>query len=278
MSRPLISNIQRFCTHDGPGIRTTVFFKGCPLSCKWCHNPENQRFEKDTVFYEERCVRCGDCGKPGFIPGGCVYGAREEIGKSYTPYALSEILLRDLSFYESSSGGITLSGGEPLAQDIACLTELLRLLKVQGVHTAIDTCGDVPWEAVAAAAPLTDLFLYDMKALDSGLHSAFMGNDNKLILSNLERLSGQAVINLRIPVIGGFNDGREMADMADYAGKHVNACKVNLLPYHNTGAGKYKRLGKTPGENLFYTPSAARMNEIAGLWKAAGFNNVEIGG
>jgi len=234
----LVTNIQRFAIHDGGGIRTTVFFKGCPLACEWCHNPETQSFDNDG---EATC---------------------------YSLEALARVILRDQVFF-CDSGGVTISGGEPLAQDIGFLLELLRLLKNKGMHIACDTCGDVPWQHFEAVLPYVDLFLYDIKLATGQLHSEYTGRDNIQIVDNLKKLVQEANVWLRIPVIGGVNDGDEMAKIIALAGGIGPGCRVSLLPYHSMGADKWTKLGKPRPE--FYTPADKRIAEIKAQWKQAGF-------
>ncbi|MDR1703857.1 MAG: glycyl-radical enzyme activating protein [Clostridiales bacterium] len=285
----MITNIQRYGIHDGGGIRTVVFFKGCPLRCKWCHNPETQSFKPQTAVYPERCAGCGACkavcGKTQDECGGCgrcwdvcVYGAREGAGRGISPEELANLIAKDMTFYTYSEGGATLSGGEPMAQDTAFLCELLARLRNMGIDAAIDTCGAVPWERFEAALPFAPVFLYDFKTLDPALHKAFTGHDNALILDNLKRLcEAGANVKLRVPVIGGVNDVDEQRRMAEYAG-NLPLSEVALLPYHNTGSHKWRRFGMAAPDCEFCTPSKERMDEITGIWEKQGFNSVSIGG
>jgi len=241
-----VTNIQRYAIHDGGGIRTTVFFKGCPLGCLWCHNPETQGFAGE-----------------GF--------------KRYSPDELARIVLRDQIFYENS-GGVTISGGEPLAQDMKYMQKFLQILKKRDTHIACDTCGDVPWESFEAVLPYVDLFLYDIKLATGELHRKYTGQDNVRIISNLERLAKLAPypqVWLRIPVIGGVNDGCEMAEIIALAKRVAPGSNVSLLPYHNMGTHKWEQIYKPVQD--FSTPSSARMMQILEDFKQVGFN-VEIGG
>ena len=274
----LITNIQRCAVHDGSGIRTVIFFKGCPLNCQWCHNPETLAYNAETAFYPERCAGCVCCTfQDDSI---CPYAAKEITGRAYTPAALAKLALRDSMFFTASGGGITLSGGEPLARDTRYLVELLTILKQNDIHIACDTSGDVPWEQFTPVLPYIDHFLYDIKTASSKLHQQFTGRGNERILANLSRLCGTTNISLRIPVIGGVNDGNEMeriiATAANIAPPH-HIKQVSLLPYHATGTGKRERLGMSQIPANFYTPSAERMEVIAALWKQAGYIT-EIGG
>jgi len=238
-----ITNIQRYAIHDGGGIRTTVFFKGCPLSCLWCHNPETQSFGE------------GDC-------------------RLYTPQALAQAVLRDQIFYENG-GGVTISGGEPLAQNIDEMLAFLIIIKERGIHIACDTCGDVPWGNFEAVLPYVDMFLCDIKLASPALHKKYTGRDNKQIISNLECLAKTAQVWLRIPVVGGVNDGDEMDNIIALAKQAAPGSKVSLLPYHSMGAGKWAEINKPA--HIFTTPSNEKMHQILTKFKAANFD-AEIGG
>lgn len=266
-----VANIQRYAVHDGDGIRTTVFFKGCPLACCWCHNPETIGFEAEGIFHAERCVSCGGCGAP------CEYGAREVVGKAYEAGELAKLVMRDRIFF-GDMGGVTLSGGEPLAQNIADLLALLKILKRDGIGVAIDTSGDVPWERIADVMPYTDVFLYDVKTACGELHMKYTGRSNDRILANLEKLAQMANVWLRIPVIGGVNDGDEMADIIALMQKIAPGRRITLLPYHAIGRDKWQKLEKTAPPYEFGTPTAQRMAEIADAWAKAGFRHVNQGG
>lgn len=304
-ARPLIFNIQRFSTHDGPGIRTTVFFKGCPLRCAWCHNPESQSFSPQLMVDEDRCVSCGMClaacpqgaiarGAAGRVRtdrvrcvacGACVdfcpEDARELAGTPAPPAAeLADRLLADRMFFERSGGGVTLSGGECLAQDIDYLEELCRTLHDEGVHVAIDTCGFAPRGHVERLLPYADLWLYDLKALDDEIHRRTTGVSNERILDNLAFLARSgAKIEIRVPVVHPVNDGEEaMCALGAYVTERVGTPRVSLLPYHTTGTGKYRRLGVDPGQEEFRAPSAEHMDRLIRLLMEQGLTDVELGG
>jgi len=285
----LVVNLQRFSLHDGPGVRTTIFFKGCPLKCLWCHNPESQSFRPEVMFFPERCKDCGRCrafcpAKDGACEAcgacceACAFDAKELVGKAYTAEELFQIALRDQGLYDQTGGGVTLSGGEVMAQDTGFLTELLTLLKKRGVHAAIDTCGHAPWEKFEMILPLTGLFLYDLKALDPALHKELTGADNALILSNLKRLSqAGANLSLRIPVVPGANsDEGKMRALAEFAFKTCGPVIVNLLAYHKVGSDKAERLSRD--QALFKPPSTEEMAHLQAIWRGAGFDRVLIGG
>lgn len=300
---PKIFNVQRYSIHDGEGIRTTIFFKGCPLRCPWCHNPESQRFIEELLYSKERCSGCLSCIK--ICPEGaifmdnneikihkalcklcgkctefCVNNAREIIGKEYAIEEIEKLIERDFMFYEESNGGVTLSGGEVMAQDISYIETLVKRLKKKGYNIAIDTCGYAPYENYLRILPYVDVFLYDIKIINKDKHLNIIGKDNDLILSNLKKLSIQgANINIRIPVIGGINDDeKSINDIVNFLKDNVVVKQVNLLPYHNTGSGKYEKVGeKYLGDN-FYTPDEDRLNDIKRIFQDAGFSNVKIGG
>ena len=237
-----IFEIKRFAVHDGDGIRTTVFFKGCPLRCVWCHNPEGLSFTTETAFYAHKCIGCGECKKTDFTTEKCIGEARVEYGKEVTVDELLPKLLEDKDFYDNSGGGITLSGGECLMQADFC-AELLRRLKQNGVNTATDTSGFVNRAALDKVIPYTDIFLYDLKAFDEDVHIKCTGRSNKTVLDNLLYLCaiGKAV-EIRIPFVPGYNDG-EIEKIARFLAPLKNITKVRVLAYHNYAGSKYKALG-----------------------------------
>ncbi len=253
-----IFDIQKCSFIDGPGIRTTVFFKGCNLKCKWCHNPESQSPNREMMIQSKKCVGCGKCLEKcpnkfascdlcGKCTIYCPALAREIVGKEYTvDQVLSEILL-DKQFYLSSGGGATFSGGECMLR-ADFLVELLKKCKGNGVHTAIDTAGCVPYDSFLKVLPYTDLILYDVKCFSEELHIQGTGVSNRLILKNLERLSQETdcEIIVRIPVIPGYNTANEeLSSMAKFlASLRIKA--VELLPYHTMGNYKYQTLGREP--------------------------------
>lgn len=301
MAQPLIINIQRFSIHDGEGIRTTVFFKGCPLTCAWCHNREACSFKKELMLFEDRCISCGscisvcpaqavsftggevktdrnkciDCGK---CVDSCFKNARKIIGEEIKAQDLAKKLIRDLQFYETSEGGVTLSGGEVMAQDLDYLLELLKKLHSYGCNIAVDTCGDVPMEKFEAVLPYVDTFLYDIKAVTPEIHFKYTGRSNERILENLKELERRgAAINIRIPVVPGVNDGGEMVKILQFVKENINPIRVNLLPYHNIGTDKAKRIGKGEIES-FRIPGKKEMEELQTYWIQNGFHQTLIGG
>lgn len=237
-----ICDIKRFAVHDGPGIRTTVFFKGCPLKCLWCHNPESISFEAQTSFYENKCIGCGECKKEGFTPEDCLGEAKVFYGKEISVEELLPLVLEDAPFYETSGGGVTLSGGECLCQADFCAA-LLKRLKEKGIHTAVDTCGFVSRAALDAVIPYTDLFLYDLKAFDEKVHIRCTGRSNQAILENLLYLdSAGARIEIRIPYVPEYNSD-QTEKLAAFLKPLKNVERVKVLPYHNYAGSKYAALG-----------------------------------
>lgn len=305
---PYITDIQKYSIHNGPGIRSTVFFKGCPLKCMWCHNPETQSFDKELLFYEERCSTCGRCAAVcnskasviervknvpvvaidrmrcracGECVDECFNNARELCGKQMEGNMLVTELLKDRAFYETSGGGVTFSGGEVLAQNMDYVVPVMRRLKAFGINIAVDTCGAVPYERIKAVLSYTDLFLYDLKIMDSGIHEKYIGTDNAEILDNLRKLSQDgAKIWIRIPLIGGVNDSDEnFRALADFLKDNdIRYEQINLLPYHNTGTSKYLRIGRRYSGTAFAVPPDGKMEEIRQFLGTKGIEPVISGG
>ena len=308
-----IFNIQRHSIHDGPGIRTIVFFKGCPLACLWCSNPESQGFEPELFLDPEKCIACGACAE--VCPEGavtksgegelllyrrelctacgrcaevCYAGARCVEGRTVSAREVLAEVLRDAAFFSRSGGGITLSGGEPLAQP-RFAAELLRLSREEGLHTAVETAGHVPWENFETVLELVDLFLYDLKHHDPEKHSSGVGAGNGLIISNLQKLRSLAAqVVIRVPVIPGYNDRPEdLLALSDIA-LRFGIKELHLLPVHRYGSGKYRLLGKTDPmpaaekTGILRTPTDTRelregLEEIRGMLSEKGLT-VRIGG
>lgn len=300
MNTALVFNIQKFSIHDGPGIRTTVFLKGCPLNCLWCHNPESQNFSKETMISKEKCTVCGRCIDRcskgaiekcnneivndfekcifcGKCVDSCFNNAREIVGEELTLKEIIKEIEKDRVFYEESNGGVTFSGGEAMCQ-IEALGDMARSCKEKGISVAVDTCGYVPFSSFEKILNYVDVFLYDIKLMDNELHKKYVGADNTLILENLIKLSDSgANINLRIPVISGINDNNEtMEDIIGFI-KNTNIRDVNLLPYHDIAKNKYDKLGKEYKEDLMSKPSEERMEEIKKMFEKNGYK-VKIGG
>lgn len=237
-----IFDIQRNSCVDGPGIRTTVFFKGCNLSCRWCHNPEGQSFQREVLRYPDKCTGCGSCKGEALFD--CPNGAKVICGKGYTADEVLQEVLKDKLFYDTSGGGVTFSGGECMLQ-ADFLREILKACKENGIHTAVDTAGHVAFSQFEKVMPYTDLFLYDVKFMDSRKHKEFTGVDNGLILENLDKLVKKGGrIWARVPVIGGVNDGQELERIQSFLQK-IGVEKVELLPYHGLGEHKYAALGRS---------------------------------
>ena len=249
-----IFDIERNSFVDGPGIRTTVFFKGCNLNCGWCHNPESQSQKPQIMFYKDKCVGCGKCKeicpnnflKCDFCGKCTIYcpaDARKICGKTYTVEDVFGEIIKDKHFYENSNGGVTFSGGECMLQ-IDFLFEILKKCKENNIHTAIDTAGNVPFHYFEKIMDYTDLFLYDIKCFSKELHKKGTGISNEQILSNLKKLSNNfnGDIIIRIPVIGGFNDNiDEMLRIKEFL-NNIKYTSVEVLEYHKMGEGKYLAL------------------------------------
>ena len=305
MATPYVFNIQKFSVHDGNGIRTSIFFKGCPLSCLWCHNPESQRYQKELMLFHDRCTACGACVKRcpsgvnaivdgklvmdrekcnacGVCTDWCLQNAREIAGKEYTVEELVKEAEKDRMFYEESGGGVTLSGGEVMCQDMDYIEKLCRILFSKGYSVNIDTCGYAPYENFKRILPYVDTFLYDIKALDPEVHKHFIGVDNELILENLKKLSADgARINIRIPTIEGVNATEDfMNRVIDFRQtNHISVAQVNLLPYHNTGKHKYGKLDRAyDEEGIFGVPGKDRMELFKNIFVTHGYSNTNIGG
>lgn len=260
-----IFEIKHFAVHDGPGIRTTVFFKGCPLRCVWCHNPESISRKQQIAYIEHKCRNCGSCAvvcpngaqfmdssrSHRFERGKCMScGQCTEIcsqkglilyGREVSVNEVLEELLEDRDFYESSGGGVTLSGGECLLQADFC-AEILKQLHEQGIHTAVDTCGAVGESEIRKVLPYTDLFLYDIKALDETVHKRCTGHSNRRILENLVLLSRSGKeIEIRIPFVPEWNSD-QISKIGEFLLEQRHISGVRLLPYHNYAGTKYKSL------------------------------------
>ena len=265
-------DIQRCSLVDGPGIRTTVFFKGCNLRCAWCHNPESQNADPNMMFYEHKCISCGRCLQVcphalkscdfcGRCVDYCPMGAREICGKVASTESILAEIRKDYEYYERSGGGVTFSGGECMLQHEA-LGELLSMCKECGISTAVDTAGAVSWTYFEHILSDTDLFLYDIKCWDENVHKVYTGASNSLILDNLEKLSGCCAdkIIVRIPVIPGVNTSEnEMRCIADFLRKN-GITRVELLPYHKMGEHKYESLGQQVQH--FEVPGQESLNQF----------------
>lgn len=295
-----VFNIQRYSLHDGPGIRSIVFFKGCSLRCQWCSNPESQKgapqvlfvksrcigcracakvcpanaivFEENRRIVQEKCIHCGECAKA------CMADALEEKGKRVTVREIYEELKKDEIYYSYSRGGITLSGGEALLQP-KFAAELFKACRQSGWNTAVETALFVTRDAIDAVLPFTDVFLADFKVFDSAAHQAYTGRPNDRIKENIRYISeqGGAVI-LRIPLIPGVNDSESnLRATAEFAKNLETITEVDLLPYHRLGVNKYEQLGRDYSLSDLRQPSGKTVQQIADFFKAYGFT-VQIGG
>lgn len=301
-----VTNIQKYSIHDGPGIRTTVFFKGCPLHCTWCHNPETQRFQPELMVDLGKCTHCGKCMEIcpvhavkvtaeenvldrdlctacGRCVDRCPAEARSLAGEEMDVRKIVKEAMKDELFYDESGGGVTLSGGEVLAQPLEELVSLITKLHGQGVNLAIDTCGAVRWEQIEAAAKYADIWLYDLKVMDPELHKKYIGMDNRLILDNLVKLrkmKEETRIFIRIPTVREISGTEEnMRATARFLADHkINPEEIDLLPYHKTGSGKYSNLDRAYGGEELSAPSDEEMSHFQQIFRDEGFTKVNIGG
>ena len=280
----VIFDIQRSSLNDGPGIRTTIFFKGCPLRCLWCHNPESISPEPELAYYADRCTSCGECVAVCLVSAhsiieikhvfdrkscvqafdcvqACAYDALKKTGYKMDVREIVSTVLKDKNYYDNSGGGVTLSGGESLFH-FSFVFELVQELKKENIHVAIDTCGYVATEMYQKVMPYTDLFLYDIKGTLPLEHIKNTGKDNAIILQNLDYLyhSG-AQIELRFPIISGLNDDKEhLKGLALLLNKYPRIKQYHIMPFHNTGIGKYSR-------NPLSTDKASATNVDIERWK-----------
>jgi glycyl-radical enzyme activating protein len=288
-----IFSVKRLAVHDGPGIRTTIFMKGCPLKCRWCHTPEGISINPEIGFLENRCIGCKKCAE--VCPVGahifnnghhifnrakcdacgkcvevCLSGALEYYGQEVSSEDVVKLVMEDRTFYEQSGGGCTLSGGEPLIQPEFCL-EVLRLLKRRGIHRAIDTSGAVGWKVFEVILPYTDMILYDLKHTDDKLHREYTGCSNTQIMENLERLSRIGIpLEIRIPLIPGFNaDERSISNMGRFLCSVKGISEVRLLPYHKPNS-KYNAVGYHYTMQNISPPTGAQIQKIVSTLKTFG--------
>jgi pyruvate formate lyase activating enzyme len=295
-----VFRIARFSVHDGPGIRTTVFLKGCPLRCAWCHSPESQRPEPQLAIHQDRCVACGTClpacgqhaitsrdgvmatdrGRCrvcGACADACPEGAREVVGREWDSDELLATLARDEVFFDESGGGVTFSGGEPLMQP-AFLAEMLRGCGARGIHAAVDTCGMADRSAVDEVAELADLFLFDVKAAHEGRHRAITGASNAAILDNLRRLvSLGATVRPRFPCVPGLTADDENVRQVGQLLADLGLRTVDVLPFHRAGTAKFARLGiEDPAPDL-RVPSKDEVARVIRQLEGLGLQ-VHVGG
>ncbi len=296
MCESLICDIKKFAVHDGDGIRTTVFLKGCPLKCVWCHNPESIDAEPQLAYYSHKCIGCGECVNAcpnnahkiengihiydrelckgcGACEGVCLGSSLKLYGKKVSVSELMPILLEDRDFYETSGGGVTISGGECLIHPEFC-AELLKKLKEENINTAVDTCGFVSRKALDAVIPYTDVFLFDVKAIDEDVHIKCTGQSNKIILENLEYIDSCGKdIEIRIPYVPGYNSD-QIEKMCSILKNIKHLIKVRVLAYHNYAGSKY---GALQMENTLpeIVPSDNEMEEVRNYFINNGINVVK---
>ena len=296
----IVTDIQRFSVHDGPGIRTLVFLKGCPLSCPWCCNPETQREEPELLFYEFKCISCGKCvaicpesaiGRPGepridrercTMCGACAQvcpsGALKISGDLMSVDEVYEVIAKDRIFYDKSGGGVTFSGGEPLVQH-EFLLAMLEKLRGERIHTAVETTGYAGWDVLDGVREKVDLFLYDLKIMDTANHLGVVGVSNSPIFDNLKRLvsSGSDVV-VRVPVIPGYtHDDDNLQKIFAFAASLGGIKTINLLPYHGYGKSKYTSVGREYGLESVTALEKAEMERLAETVRSFGLECV-IGG
>jgi pyruvate formate lyase activating enzyme len=289
-----ITDIKRFAVHDGPGVRTTVFLKGCSLNCIWCHNPETISLKPELMLYFERCIGCGACFEAcphgaheatdegrvfhrelctacGLCADACYSGAIKMAGKLTTVDAVLDLIRQDIPFYRTSGGGVTLSGGEPLMQpDFA--RAILQGCKDDDIHTALDTCGNAHWNVIKSVLPYVDLVLYDLKHISPSKHRTYTGTSNELILKNLRRLADYGVtIEVRMLVIPTINDSRLYIERAAKFLASLNGViAVRLLAYHSMAGSKYSRLDKPNTLPEVALPDDEQLRCIAGWMEPYG--------
>jgi len=288
-----VLRIERFAIHDGPGIRTTVFLKGCPLRCVWCHSPESQTLQPEFMPRPDRCVRClgcttacpqhaarpaadrgpvapGTCDTCGACAEACPTGARELAGRTMSVGALMAEIERDRIFYDESDGGVTFSGGEPLMQP-AFLGRMVRACRDSGIHVAIDTCGQADTAALLEVARDADLFLFDLKMMDEDRHVAYTGASNALILESLERLAAvHPNVVIRFPLVPGVNDDDENVCATGAYLASLRLTRVDVLPYHRAGLAKYDRLQRPYRLPETQPPAADQQTHVVRLLEGCG--------
>jgi pyruvate formate lyase activating enzyme len=301
MTTGIVFDIKKYSIHDGPGIRTTVFLKGCGLRCWWCHNPESQQRRPQLMLHPARCIACGACmvdcpqgaiqqGTDGYVTdrnrcvscgecvAACYADARELVGREMTVQQVMQEVRRDTAFFDESAGGVTFSGGEPLLQ-ADFLLDLLKTCKAEDLHTVVDTCGYASTVDLDRVRGDVDLFLYDLKVMDSERHRQVTGVDNRRILENLVHLAqhGHRIV-VRMPIIPGINDDdANIRQTAQFISGLPSVERVDLLAYHKIGSDKHERLGRIDPMPETQPPSEARMMAIKATIGAFGLE-VRVGG
>ena len=298
----IVFDIKRYAIHDGPGIRTSVFLKGCLLKCPWCHNPEGKAKEPEFMWWAEKCIGCKDCQSAcskdaisfsddsllidkakcdfcGACTDACPSEALKLVGEEMTVTQVLKVIEKDRVFYDQSGGGVSLSGGEPLLQPEFSLS-LLKACKERGIHTAVDTCGHVDSDVLMRIGEHVDLFLYDLKLINDEKHEKFTGVSNRLILENLKELSdsGQKMV-VRLPLVPGINDDEtNIQEVGEFFSSLGGVKEINVLPYHKGGVEKSRRLNG-PQDQLYENkaPSAQTLNRVERQLRSFGLK-VQVGG
>lgn len=301
MKKSMVFNIEKYAIHDGPGIRTTVFLKGCPLRCWWCHNPEGQSPEPELIFRESRCIGCGECVENctskalsllseraalnretcnacGNCAQICPTEALSIVGREMSVDETIQEIEKDSVFYDESEGGVTFSGGEPLLQP-DFLDAVLHACNERKIHTTVDTSGYTSQKVIDRILDKVDLFLYDIKIMDDVNHRKYTGVSNKIILQNLERLAKNGSnIMISLPIIPNINDDEDqILTTAEFISSLQSVEQISLLPYHRTGVDKYKNLGRPYRLNGTRPPSSQKMRMIREKLEAVGLK-VKTGG
>jgi pyruvate formate lyase activating enzyme len=296
----VVFDIQRFAIHDGYGIRTLVFMKGCPLRCEWCSNPESQHTGREIMFHEEKCIECGACieacpfgelleenwpvdNEQCYGCGSCVdvcyAGARKLVGKWMSVQEVLEVVTRDLVFYRQSGGGVTVGGGEPTLQ-ASFVSELLKECSAAGVHTAVETCGHASWERFSRVLEHTDLLLFDLKHMNTEKHRRRTGVGNERILDNAVRAADQVrEMIIRLPLIPDFNDSAEhIRDLATFIQQKLpRVSRIDILPYHSMGESKMVQLGRDYPLKGLRTLTREDIRKTEELLQSFGFDVVRGG-
>lgn len=296
----IVFDIKGFAVHDGPGIRTTVFLKGCPLRCDWCHNPESQSSQPVLAQFKRNCIGCGKClqrcphgalsrSEDGIVIdrglcqacGECANTCYAEAlvmrGRTMTVEQVMVEVRKDTPFYENSGGGMTISGGEPLQQPEFTLA-LLKAAKGEGLHTCLDTCGYAPWPVFEQVLPYVDMVLYDLKGVNPALHRQRTGRPNSLIMQNLRGLTSDGIaVKVRVPLVPGYNDRvADIRDVAEFIARLQHVPPVEILPYHRLGEGKYEALGIKNGLHL-EPPQRSAVEALAEVARELGVE-CQVGG